>query len=144
MARFLTGRSGPLNNRGPLLLIGLLGLTVAYFSVATGPISSARADHNAYGDFCERIVNPLPPQGTCSLPVERATHLEVAAVFTYARAGCIRFIGYHGEPVSGWGCAGSNSFKNIYHPYSTAFYRAEIKNSNQSYSGQFSASFNTW
>lgn len=114
-------------------LAALLLIALASWAPAAGAQYS--------GTFCEGWRGP---NGTCSLPVERATNIQVAQIITQERGGCIRFIGYYGEPVSSWECTTPNYFKNIYHEYSTGFYRAEIQNNSGSAGGYFKASFLTW
>ncbi len=141
MSQLLTGGQSSATKRGVALVVALLSAMAMYVAMATGPVSTANANHDYSGTFCSGW---LAPSGQCDMGVGHATHHEIGVVYTHSRAGCIRWIGYYGEPVSGWECAGPWSGKAIYHGYVDAMWRASIKNNNNSEWGEFYGAYNTW
>lgn len=62
-------------------------------------------------------------------------------VLNKARAGCVRVIGYYGEPVSGWQCGAAWAGAEVAVADTGGFYRGSIRNNNQSYAASFSGFF---
>jgi hypothetical protein len=110
-------------------IVGGLAVSACLLVVSAGsavPIASAN-----YG--CQ-----LPPNGTCDSPINEAGYYKNFGIFTWDRAGCVRVIGYYGEPLTSWTCVGKQTQGSIYRPGAEpGYYRSSLKNNNTSYSALF-------
>jgi hypothetical protein len=110
----------------------LVTLVAVYSSLASGLTPNAlAASYHCW----------LPPGGTCDAPVSEAGPDQVFRIFTRERAGCIRVIGYFGEPQSDWHCFPKESWGlGFTRPNPSGGYnRSSLKNNNNTYWSEFGA-----
>lgn len=117
-----------IGKRSRVLLASLVVLMAMFVTSATGAVSTASANYGCY----------LPPNGTCDSPQSQAGQYTVFGIFTYDRAGCVRALGYHGEPVTGWTCVAKQSQGSFYLPNpNNGWMRSSLKNNNASAGASF-------
>ena len=125
-------RSDTIHVKAVLLLVALIA-SVLGLMMMIGSVSKADAAYNCY----------LPPEGTCDSPISEAGQYTTFANYTQERAGCVRALGYYGESVSSWNCAGSWSVAVLVKPNPDGgWMRSSLKNNNgfywANYHGEYS------
>jgi hypothetical protein len=114
-------------------------MTVWAFA-ATAPAAKAA---ESLGSFCDPVL--LLPYGQAGDSCEGSTayvaHYADVRVYTNERAGCVRGIGYYGEPHTSWVCAPRESFGDVQLPKDGGWYRGAIRNNNTNYYGRFSGAY---
>jgi len=134
MTEFLPGGKRLTGKRGPALLAVLAMFTAMAF-LAAGTAPAAQAD-----EFCKNAY--LQPYGQygdrCDMLVSQAGHFFEVGIQTSGRAGCVRIIGYYGEPVTNWQCTSAWSHTSILRANDGGYYRGSIRNNNSTYGAYFS------
>jgi len=113
-------------------LVTLAATVASAFFMAAGPVSSANATW-----FCFEVT--LGPNGQCHSPQSQAGDMWVLKSYSPDRAHCIALLGYYGEQLDSWSCAGKGNDQYYevapWRPF--GYYRAAVKNNNLSQPGTF-------
>jgi hypothetical protein len=113
--------------------------TIAAILVVLGLVTTApRAEADSLAGFCAGWRAPYgQPGDRCDQNQAYAAHYAGFRVFTKERAGCVRALGYYGEPVTSWVCAPRESEAYVNLPDNKGFYRGSLRNNNTNYPGYF-------
>lgn len=111
----------------PLLVFAVAPL-LALLVVAGQAPATANANYGCW----------LPPSGTCESPQNEAGQYNRFYITNYERAGCLRVLGYYGEPVSSWACYPKETVAFFDKPNPNGgWMRSAMKNNNMSSYGWF-------
>jgi hypothetical protein len=132
MSALLTEKPHSFGKRGMALLAALAATVAMLFAMAAGPVSSANAL-----SFGENTT--LGPNGQMHSPTGQAGDLFLLSSYSPNRAHCVALLGFYGEQLDNWVCAGSSStsWYSVAEWRPPGYYRAAVKNNNMSQSGTF-------
>jgi hypothetical protein len=117
----------------------LMAILLSVVSIALVQAASPSRAEAARVNWCTNVyLAPLPSGNECHMPTNLAAYHMFIGVDTQERAGCVRILGYYGEPLSSWQCVGNYSSTQIYNSGAPGFYRGAIRNNNLSNWGHFS------
>jgi hypothetical protein len=127
-----------------VLLCTGFACVLATLVVLLGP--TARANASSSGWFClSAWLQPYGQSGdSCGQGIEYTNHMFGIAIVAGERAGCVRGLGYYGEPQTGWQCAAAGTNNWIYFPNDGRWTRGEIRNNNSSSPSHESGWYSTY
>jgi hypothetical protein len=100
--------------------------------------AAPEANADSLTHFCDGWRAPYGQHGDrCDQAVAYAAHYAGFRVINRERAGCVRGLGYYGEPVTSWVCAPRESEAFVSIPRTGGFYRGSLRNNNTNYAGWF-------
>jgi hypothetical protein len=109
------------------LTVGL-GLAVALLLLVGWAPATAQANYGCW----------LGPNATCESPQNQAGQYSRFIITNYERAGCVRALGYYGEPVSSWHCFPKETVAYFDKPNPNGgWMRSALMNNNSSQPGWF-------
>lgn len=132
MSALLTEKPHSFGKRGMALLAALAATVAMLFAMAAGSVSSANAE-----SFGENTT--LGPNGQMHSPIGQAGDLWLLSSYSPNRANCVALLGYYGEQLDSWVCAGAGTtaWYQVAESRPFGYYRAAVKNNNMSQSGTF-------
>lgn len=115
---------------------------IAFFAaalLALGVLSTTAPAAHANIGFCGWVyLQPLGQAGdSCEQDTSAAKNYAYVQVTTFGRAGCVRGIGYYGEPHTNWVCGPRESYAIANLPNDGGLYRGAIRNNNLTYGARF-------
>ncbi len=119
--------------------VGLAAIAaVAAVLVTVSLMAAPTAQADSISTFCSGWRAPYGQSGDrCDQSPAYAAPYVGFRVYTKERAGCVRGLGYYGEPVTSWVCAPRESEARVGVPNTGGFYRGSLRNNNTNYPGYF-------
>ena len=125
------------HKRSGLSILGI-GMVIAFMLIGLS-MRAPDAHADSLSRFCASVwLHPLGTAGDhCEQETQYAAHYAGFTIHNQERAGCVRGLGYYGDPQTDWVCGPRESTAHVFIPNTGGFYRGAIRNNNTVQSGWF-------